>query len=145
MSAMHQSMAVQQTAGSLSERLAQRDKMLREGLAALKKTEEAVDKLYGVLSADQKKVADGIVLNPVAKWISRARARGFKSGQPKATDNNVTTYLAMAAPPTAISAGALVPRARQTQRRAPAQDDDRGAGAKAAGGALEVCDRRRRH
>jgi hypothetical protein len=35
------------------------------GLAALKKTEEAVDKLYGVLSAEQKKVADGIVLNPM--------------------------------------------------------------------------------
>lgn len=64
-SEMHQSMASRQGAATLPERLAQEDKVLTEQLAALKKTEDALDKLYGVLSADQKKLADGIVLGPM--------------------------------------------------------------------------------
>lgn len=62
---MHQSMAARQGGATLPERLAQEDKVLTEQLAALKKTEDALDKLYGVLSADQKKLADGIVLGPM--------------------------------------------------------------------------------
>jgi hypothetical protein len=65
MSEMHQSMASKQGAGSLPERLAQEDRLLTEHVAALKRTEDALDKLYGVLGADQKKLADGIVLGPM--------------------------------------------------------------------------------
>jgi hypothetical protein len=69
MSDMHQSMAARQGAATLPERLAQEDKVLTEQLAALKNTEEALDKLYGVLSADQQKLADGIVLGPMGMPI----------------------------------------------------------------------------
>ena len=65
MSNMHQSMASRQGTASLPERLAQEDKLLTEQLAALKKTKDSLDKLYGVLSADQQKLADGIVLGPM--------------------------------------------------------------------------------
>jgi len=50
---------------TLPERLAREDKLVTAHLAALKKTEEAVLQLYSVLTDDQKKVADGIVLGPM--------------------------------------------------------------------------------
>ena len=49
----------------------------------------------------------------VAKRIGRPRTRSVQSGQPEAAYDNATARLAMAAPPAAINAGALVPRARQ--------------------------------
>jgi transposase len=72
--------------------------------------------------ANRKQVAAYAGLAPTP-WQSGSVARehrGFQSGQSKAADNIVATCLAMAAPPAAISAGALVPRARHAQRRAPA-------------------------
>ena len=50
---------------TLLERLAREDKLVAAHLAALKKTEEAVTQLYGVLTDDQKKVADTIVVGPM--------------------------------------------------------------------------------
>ena len=50
---------------TLLERLAREDKLATAHLAALKKTEEAVTQLYGVLTDDQKKVADTIVVGPM--------------------------------------------------------------------------------
>ena len=50
---------------TLPERLAREDKLATAHLAALKKTEEAVTQLYGVLTDDQKKVADTIVVGPM--------------------------------------------------------------------------------
>ena len=44
---------------------AREDKLVAAHLAALKKTEEAVTQLYGVLTDDQKKVADTIVVGPM--------------------------------------------------------------------------------
>ena len=50
---------------TLPERLAREDKLVTAHLAAVKKTEEAVTQLYGVLTDDQKKVADTIVVGPM--------------------------------------------------------------------------------
>jgi hypothetical protein len=50
---------------TLLERLAREDKMETAHLAALKKTEETVARLYAVLADDQKKVADTIVVGPM--------------------------------------------------------------------------------
>jgi LTXXQ motif family protein len=50
---------------TLPERLALEDRAMSAHLAALKKTEEAVAKLYGVLGEDQKKIADKIVVGPM--------------------------------------------------------------------------------
>ncbi len=58
-------MARQGAPGTLPERLALEDKAVSAHLAALKKTTEAVTKLYGVLSDDQKKTADSIIVGPM--------------------------------------------------------------------------------
>ena len=58
-------MGGQGTPAPLPERLAREDKLATAHLAALKKTEEAVARLYAVLTDDQKKVADTIVLGPM--------------------------------------------------------------------------------
>jgi hypothetical protein len=58
-------MARQGTPGTLPERLAFEDKAVSAHLAALKKTAEAVNNLYGVLNDDQKKTADSIVVGPM--------------------------------------------------------------------------------
>ena len=50
---------------TLPDRLALEDKAMTAHLTALKKTEEAVAKLYAVLTADQKKIADSIVVGPM--------------------------------------------------------------------------------
>ena len=50
---------------TLPERLAREDKLVAAHLAALKKTEDAITQLYGVLTDDQKKVADTIVVGPM--------------------------------------------------------------------------------
>jgi LTXXQ motif family protein len=52
-------------AATLPERLAREEKLVAAHLAALKQIEDAVNKLYGVLSDDQKKIADGIVIGPM--------------------------------------------------------------------------------
>ncbi len=64
MSDMRNAMA-QRGSVSLPDRLALEDKAVTTHLAALKKTEEAVTKLYAVLSDDQKKIADQIVIGPM--------------------------------------------------------------------------------
>src|SRR6476659_6915764 len=51
----------------------------------------------------------------------------------------------MAAQSAAIGAGSVVQGAGQPQWRPSQEDDHRGAGAQAAGGAVEICDCRRRH
>jgi hypothetical protein len=58
-------MGAQGTRATLLEQLAREDNLVTLHLAALKKTEEAVARLYAVLSDDQKKVADTIVLGPM--------------------------------------------------------------------------------
>lgn len=66
MAEMRKSMMGSQGApATLPERLAREDKLVAAHLAALKKTEEAVAQLYGVLTDDQKKVADTIVVGPM--------------------------------------------------------------------------------
>src|SRR5207342_614671 len=51
----------------------------------------------------------------------------------------------MAAQSAAVGAGSVVQGAGQPQWRPSQEDDHRGAGAQAAGGAVEICDCRRRH
>lgn len=63
--ARHSMMRDQGAAATLPERLAQQEKALTANLAGLKKVEEMLAKLYAVLDADQKKLADGIVIGPM--------------------------------------------------------------------------------
>jgi hypothetical protein len=66
MSEMRKSMMSGQSAlSTLPDRLAIEDKAVTAHLAALKKTEEAVAKLYAVLTDDQKKIADTIIVGPM--------------------------------------------------------------------------------
>ena len=66
MAEMRESMMGGQGApATLPERLSREDKLVTAHLAALKKAEEAVTQLYGVLTDDQKKVADTIVVGPM--------------------------------------------------------------------------------
>jgi hypothetical protein len=66
MTDMRRAMAPQQKPGfTLPERLAMEDKILSAHFAAFKKIQESLTKLYDVLSADQKKIADGIVIGPM--------------------------------------------------------------------------------
>lgn len=66
MTDMRQSMmSRQKTAQPLPQRLALEDKAATANLAGLKKVEESLDKLYGVLTEDQRKIADGIVIGPM--------------------------------------------------------------------------------
>jgi hypothetical protein len=58
-------MAAQGGVSTLPDRLALEDKLVTAHLAALKKTEEALGQLYRMLTDDQKKVADSIVLGPM--------------------------------------------------------------------------------
>jgi hypothetical protein len=58
-------MAGQGAPSTLPDRLALGDKLVTAHLAALKKTAEAVSQLYRVLTDDQKKVADTIVVGPM--------------------------------------------------------------------------------
>lgn len=53
------------SSNTLPERLAAEDKALSADYAAFKKTMEALNNLYGVLSPEQKKIADGIVVGPM--------------------------------------------------------------------------------
>lgn len=66
MAEVHRSMASRKGAGgTLPERLAAEDKVLSAHLAAFKKVQESLIKLYDVLGPEQKKAADGIVLGPM--------------------------------------------------------------------------------
>jgi hypothetical protein len=66
MTDMRQSMMSQQAAATtLPQRLAFEDRAMTAHLAGLKKVENTLDKLYGVLTEDQKKIADGIVVGPM--------------------------------------------------------------------------------
>jgi hypothetical protein len=60
---MYRSMKFRQPSGTnLPERLANEEVAVSAHLAALKKIREAVNNLYGVLSPEQRKIADGIVI-----------------------------------------------------------------------------------
>jgi LTXXQ motif family protein len=66
MADMGRSMMSQHASGStLPERLAAEDKALGAHYTAFKKTTEALNNLYGVLSPEQKKIADGIIVGPM--------------------------------------------------------------------------------
>lgn len=67
-----------------------------------------------------------------------------KSGNPRLRTALIQLALAMAAASATLGADPLVPRTSGAQWRPAAQDDNRGAGPKAPGRALEICDRRRR-
>ena len=58
-------MSRQKTAKTLPQRLALEVKAATANVAGLKKVEESLDKLYTVLTEDQKKIADGIVIGPM--------------------------------------------------------------------------------
>jgi hypothetical protein len=63
---MRRSMMSQHASGStLPERLAAEDKALGAHYTAFKKTTEVLNNLYGVLSPEQKKIADGIIVGPM--------------------------------------------------------------------------------
>jgi hypothetical protein len=66
MSEMRKAMMSQQGApAALPDRLALEEKLVTAHLAALKGIEEAASKLYGVLSDEQKKIADSIIIGPM--------------------------------------------------------------------------------
>ena len=81
----------------------------------------------------------------LAKRSGRSGAGGVQSRQSTTANNIDPARLAMAAQSTTVSAHHLVSRAGPAECRPPAQDDDRGTGAKATGRALEICDHRCRH
>jgi LTXXQ motif family protein len=58
-------MSRQAAPATLPERLALEDKAATAHLEALKKAEEAADKLYSVLTEEQKKAADSIIIGPM--------------------------------------------------------------------------------
>lgn len=64
MDAIHQQMMQPATAG-LPARLARQEEMLSAHLASVKAVKEALGPLYDTLSADQKKVADGLKMGPM--------------------------------------------------------------------------------
>ncbi len=81
----------------------------------------------------------------LAKRVSQSRARHLAIRQSPTANDDDPACLAMAASSAMLGARPLVPRSRQAQRRTLTQDDNRCTGAKAAGRALEVCDRWRHH
>ena len=103
----------------------------------------------GTFSALQEPTSDSRLCrtcpNALAKRVGRSRARHLAIRQSATTNDDDPACLAMAAASAGLGARSLVPRPRKAQRRPPAQNDDRGAGAKAACRSLEICDRWRRH
>lgn len=65
MAETHQRVMSQGEPKTLPERLALEQKAMAAHLDALKKTTDALDKLYGSLDADQKKTADAIIIGPM--------------------------------------------------------------------------------
>jgi LTXXQ motif family protein len=65
MAETHQRVMSQGAPKTLPERLALEQKAMTAHLDALKKTTDALDKLYGSLDADQKKTADAIIIGPM--------------------------------------------------------------------------------
>jgi hypothetical protein len=62
---MRRAMMAERASATLPERLALADKTADAHLAAMKKTREALTKLYAVLNDTQKKTADTIVVGPM--------------------------------------------------------------------------------
>jgi len=81
----------------------------------------------------------------LAERRSRSRTGNVQSRQPATANNIDPARLAMAAQSAALSSQRLVSRTGQPQPGPPAQDNDRGTGAKATGRALEIRDRRCRY
>ena len=66
MTDMHRSTASQKMPGStLPDQLTMEDKVLSAHFAAFKKVHESLTRLYDVLSPEQRKAADGIVIGPM--------------------------------------------------------------------------------
>jgi hypothetical protein len=65
MNGMFQQMMQPGTAATLLVRLDRQEKMLTAHLNSVKTLREAADPLYAVLSDDQKKVADGLMVGPM--------------------------------------------------------------------------------
>ena len=85
---------------------------------------------------------------PQTPWQSGSvdREQGVsKAGNPPLRAILIELAWLSATPSAAIGAGSVVQRTGQTQRRPHEEDDYRGAGAQAAGGAVEICHRWRRH
>ena len=81
----------------------------------------------------------------LAKWNRRARARRIQSRESASADDDDPACLALAETSAAFGTGAMVQGTRQTQRRAPAQNDDRGACTQIVSRVVEICECRRRH
>ena len=58
-------MSMMQSSGTLSEKLAAREKAMTAHLEALRKLRSAVEPLYAALSDDQKKTADQLMMGPM--------------------------------------------------------------------------------
>ena len=54
--------------GTLTEKLAAREKMMTAHLDALRKLKAAVEPLYAALNDDQKKTADELMIGPMGTW-----------------------------------------------------------------------------
>ena len=85
-----------------------------------------------------------------ASWFRAEDKEAVKAGRFQSRESTIASHphrarLAMATPSAAIGAGSVVQRTGQTQRRPHEEDDYRGAGAQAAGGAVEICHRWHRH
>ena len=65
MNGMFEQMMQPGTAATLLVRLDRQEKMLTAHLNSVKTLREAADPLYAVLSDDQKKVADGLMVGPM--------------------------------------------------------------------------------
>ena len=102
--------------------------------------------LYQIF-ANRKQIAAyaGFGAYALAKWNRRARARRIQSRESAAADDDDPACLALAETSAAFGTGAMVQGTRQTQRRAPAQNDDRGACAQIVSRVVEICECRRRH
>ena len=102
--------------------------------------------LYQIF-ANRKQVAAYAGLAPTP-WQSGtvAHEQGVsKAGESAAADDDDPACLALAETSAAFGTGAMVQGTRQTQRRAPSQNDDRGACAQIVSRVVEICECRRRH
>ena len=87
----------------------------------------------------------GLAPTPWQSGSDRSRARGFQGRKPATAHNTDPAGVAVVAPPAALGSHPVVRRTGQAQWGPSQEDDDRGARSKAAGCALEICDRRCRH
>lgn len=65
MAGMPNCMSIMQSSGTLTEKLAAREKAMTAHLDALRRLKAAVEPLYAALSDDQKKTADQLMIGPM--------------------------------------------------------------------------------